>query len=202
MKIPLFPLDLVLFPGAPLPLHIFEERYKELINECLDNKSPFGIVRAELEGLAIVGCTARIVRLLDRYSDGRLDILCEGLERFQIESLDTKSRTFLQAEVDLIDDDDTIAPRRDREECTAMHYEVLELAGLESRSLSLDLDLPISFQLAASLPADLNFKQELLSLRSDRLRTQRLMEYYNTILPKLRSSAEIAKRAGHNGHVM
>lgn len=202
MKLPLFPLDVVLFPGAPLPLHIFESRYKELINECLEQKTLFGILRAQLEGLAVIGCTARILRVLEQYADGRMDILCEGVERFEIETLDNNSRSFLQAEVNPVVDDGPIAPRKEREQCTAMHYEVLELAGLDPLSLSLDLDQPISFQLAWTVPADLNFKQELLALRSDQVRTERLVDYYNTILPRLRSTAEATRRSGTNGHVM
>lgn len=202
MKLPLFPLDVVLFPGAPLPLHIFEDRYKELIGECLGQKTTFGIIRAQLEGLAVIGCIARIVRVLERYGDGRMDILCEGMERFEIESLDTNSRSFLQAEVMPVMDNGPVAPRRAREQCTAMHYEVLELAGMDPQVLSLDLDRPISFQLAWTLPADLSFKQELLAMRSDQTRTERLMDYYNRILPKLRSSAETKRHAGQNGHIM
>lgn len=202
MKLPLFPLDVVLFPRAPLPLHIFEERYKELINECLDRKTTFGIIRAQLEGLAVIGCEARIVRVLERYDDGRMDILCEGIERFEIESLDTNSRSFLQAEVSPVVDDGPVAPRRNREQCTAMHYELLELAGMDPQILGLDLDQPISFQLAWTLPADLSFKQDLLALRSDQTRTERLVDYYNLVLPKLRSSAETKRRGGQNGHIM
>jgi Lon protease-like protein len=202
MKLPLFPLDVVLFPGAPLPLHIFENRYKELINECLEQKAFFGIVRAESEGLAVIGCTARILRVLERYDDGRMNILCEGVERFEIDDLDSSSRSFLQAEVSPIVDDGPIAPRSERERCTAMHYEVLELVGLDPQALSLNLDLPISFQLAWTLPADLNFKQELLVLRSDQARTKRLIDYYSTVLPKLRNNAEATRRAGGNGRVM
>ena len=62
MKIPLFPLDLVLFPGVPLPLHIFEPRYREMIAECIADNAPFGVVRAQRDGLAVVGCTAQVVR--------------------------------------------------------------------------------------------------------------------------------------------
>jgi Lon protease-like protein len=81
MKIPLFPLEVVLFPGAALPLHIFESRYKEMIGECLAGKSAFGVVRAQREGLAVIGCTAEIIRILEKYPDGRLDILCQGSQR-------------------------------------------------------------------------------------------------------------------------
>src|SRR5215813_10230305 len=104
MKVPLFPLDVVLFPGMPLTLHIFEDRYKEMVTECLANNSSFGIVRAQREGLAVIGCMARITRILHEYEDGRLDILCDGGERFEIEQLDN-ARTFLQAEVDFFSDD-------------------------------------------------------------------------------------------------
>jgi Lon protease-like protein len=202
MKLPLFPLDVVLFPGAPLPLHIFESRYKELINECLEQKAVFGIIRSQSEGLAVIGCTARILRVLERFDDGRMHILCEGVDRFEIDALDATSRSFLEADVSPVIDDGPIAPRGEREKCTAMHYEVLELVGLDPQSLSLNLDQPISFQLAWTLPADLNFKQELLSLRSDQERTKLLIDYYSTILPKLRNSAEATRRASRNGHVM
>jgi Lon protease-like protein len=201
MKVPLFPLDVVLFPGTPLPLHIFEERYKEMIGECLTERSGFGVVRAQQEGLAVVGCMARIVRVLHEYDDGRLDILCEGRDRFEIEMLDN-SRDFLQAEVDFFNDDGAESTRQSREECLALHFEVLELAGVNHQPSHLNLDAPIAFQLAWALPSDLGFKQQLLGIRSDAERTQRLCEFYNTMLPKLRVGAHTSKVAYGNGHVM
>jgi Lon protease-like protein len=201
MKIPLFPLDVVLFPGAVLPLHVFEERYKEMVGECLANHTGFGIVRAQQEGLAVIGCTAQILRVPHRYGDGRLDILCQGESRFEIEMLEN-SRAFLEAEVIFFEDEGADAPRALREECAALHFEALELAGIEMQTTQLSLDEPISFKLAASLPADLGFKQQLLGLRSDAERTNRLRDFYQSVLPKLRMGAHATKAAGHNGHVM
>ena len=201
MKLPLFPLDAVLFPGALLPLHIFEDRYKEMIGECEADGGVFGVIRAQREGLAVVGCTALIVRTLERYSDGRLDILCEGGERFEIESLDN-SRSFLQAEVDLLPDFPEPATRHQREECIGLHYETLDLTGADVPKPIVNLEEPISFQLAATIPAELDFKQELLSLRSDAQRTIRLLEFYRAILPKLRRGAHASLSASQNGHVM
>ena len=194
MKIALFPLDVVLFPGAPLPLHIFEERYKEMVSECLESGAEFGVVRVQREGLAVAGCSAGITRVLRRYDDGQVDILCEGRKRFEIEQLDN-SRSFLQAEVDYFEDEPLDSSREARATCLALHLEVLSLAGVGRESYSFDLDKGVSFQLAWELPSDLGFKQRLLTSRSDRERTELLGGFYNEILPKLRRGAQ----AGKNG---
>lgn len=201
MKIPLFPLDVVLFPGAVLPLHIFEERYKEMIGLCLVQESNFGVVRAQHEGLAVIGCAARIVRIARRYDDGRMDILCQGERRFEIEMLDN-SKAFLEAQVDFFDDEEEQASHDLKEQCVALHFETLELAGLETSEVPTSLDGPISFLLASSLPSDLGFKQQLLNCRSDAQRSEYLREFYDAILPKLRAGAAARKVAAHNGHVM
>ncbi len=203
MKIPLFPLDVVLFPGAALPLHIFEDRYKQMIAGCLERKEPFGVVRAKEEGLAVIGCTACIVTVLQRYSDGRVDILCEGGDRFEIEMLDD-SRAYLQAEVDTFRDHGQDALRSERERCLALHFEVTELAGGDASPAArqLDLNQPISLMLAWMLPVDLDFKQMLLGCRSDAERTAKLMSFYNAVLPKLRRGAQTSRAVGRNGHVM
>lgn len=202
MRIALFPLDVVLFPGAPLPLHIFEERYKEMIGECIRNDCPFGIVRARRDGLAIVGCTAAIVTVVHRYPDGRMDILCRGERRFEIESLHD-GRSFFEAEIDLLYDEEPVSTRHDREQCAALHMEMIELSGQDGMHFpQLDLNRPIAFLLASAIPADLEFKQELLHLHSDGERTKRLIEFYRTILPKLHRGSLGSKAAMHNGHVM
>jgi len=201
MKIPLFPLEVVLFPEAALPLHIFEDRYKEMIAVCLAEKIGFGVVCAQREGLAVVGCTAEILRVLERYADGRLDILCQGTKRFEIENLDN-SRSFLQAEVDFFNDEGLAATRAMREECTALHFEVLDLMGGERTADSVDLDQPVSFRLAWASPTDLSFRIELLSMRSDAERTERLIAFYSAMLPKLRRGVQASATAGRNGHVM
>jgi Lon protease-like protein len=202
MKIPLFPLEVVLFPEAALPLHIFEDRYKEMVSVCLTEKIGFGVVCAQREGLAIVGCTAEIVRILEKYPDGRMDILCQGAKRFEIENLDN-SRSFLQAEVDFFADEGLPATRARREECTALHFEVLELmGGGDSAHRAFDLDEPVAFRLAWASPTDLAFRIELLALRSDAERTERLIAFYSAMLPKLRRGVQASATAGRNGHVM
>lgn len=201
MKIPLFPLEVVLFPEAALPLHIFEDRYKEMVSVCLAAKIGFGVVCAQREGLAVVGCTAEIIRILEKYPDGRMDILCQGAKRFEIENLDN-TRSFLQAEVDFFGDEGLSASRAMREECTALHFEVLELMGGEKSHRAFDLNEPIAFRVAWASPTDLGFRIELLALRSDAERTERLIAFYNAMLPKLRRGVQASIAVARNGHVM
>jgi Lon protease-like protein len=194
MRIPLFPLDLVLFPGAALPLHIFEARYREMVAECLSERKVFGVVRSDGEQMAIMGCTAKIVRVVRRFDDGKFDVLCEGVQRFEIEALD-ESRSFLQADVEVFEDEGARSTRTDREDCAALHFATLQMAGIQIPAMHLDLNAPVAFQLADALPSDLGFKQRLLASRSDADRTTRLRDFYNEMLPRLRAK-EDASRAG------
>ncbi len=103
--IPLFPLSVVLLPSMPLPLHIFEDRYKEMMGEIIPAKGEFGVVFAKDDGIVNIGCTATVERVMRRYDDGRLDLLAMGQRRFKIEALD-QEKSFLRAEVEFFNDDD------------------------------------------------------------------------------------------------
>jgi len=89
-RIPLFPLNVVLLPGAELPLHIFEPRYREMVKTCIEEKSEFGILLSLPKGLARVGCTAEITAVVERYDDGRMDILTAGRAPFRVVELFTE----------------------------------------------------------------------------------------------------------------
>jgi Lon protease-like protein len=194
MRIPLFPLETVLFPGAALPLHIFEKRYREMVGECLRETKPFGVVRSDGDQMAIIGCTAQIVRVVERFADGQMDILCEGVKRFEIEGLD-ESREFLQADVEFFEDEGAGSTRTDREDCAALHFATLHMAGIQTPTMHLDLNAPVAFQLADALPSDLSFKQQLLASRSDADRTARLRSFYNEMLPRLRAKEDMSRAA-------
>lgn len=104
--IPLFPLGVVLLPRMPLPLHIFEERYRVMLEDCLASDRLFGIVYASGSKLQRTGCTARIDRVLNRYDDGRSDILTIGEERFRLGKVN-EDKAYLQADVEFIEDDNS-----------------------------------------------------------------------------------------------
>ena len=201
--LPLFPLDLVLFPGAPLPLHIFEPRYKEMIGECMENKAPFGVVRAQESALADVGCTAHIVQVVKRYDDGRLDIVTEGVRRFEIIELN-QERPFVQADVLFFEDNaETSASAEQKGKALELHSSLIAITGSESPTPAKTKEIDrLSFHLAHELPVDLDFKQTLLGMRSESERLNTLIEYYESILPKLRRAVRTREKASTNGHAL
>lgn len=196
--LPLFPLEVVLLPGTPLPLHIFEPRYKEMIRECLTNEAPFGVIRALEQGIAEVGCTAEIITVTKEYPDGRLDLIAEGRKRFEVVELN-EERSFLRAEVLLVPDEPGAPAQEERIKAIQLHLEILSLAGAVQDLSAADQN-QLSFYLAGSLPLDLDFKQKLLAMRSEGERLQAVAAYLEGILPKLRRVAKAREKAGGNGH--
>jgi len=196
--IPLFPLDVVLFPGTPLPLHIFEPRYKEMIGECREQDAPSGIVRATKDGIAEIGCTAQIVTVTKEYPDGRLDLIAEGRERFEVLELN-EERSFLRADVLLVPDEPGSPSEEQRARAIEAHKKILDLAGALQDITAADQDA-LSYHLAGSLPLDLDFKQKLLAMRSEQERIQEVAQYLETALPNLSRAARARQKAGGNGH--
>jgi uncharacterized protein len=191
-------LELVLFPGAPLPLHIFEPRYKEMIGECLAQGLPFGMVRAKENALAAVGCAASIVNVIKKYDDGRLDIAAEGTRRFEISQVN-QERSFLQAEVMYFEDEPSTVGKSDLDTLVQLHEQLFTVLGqtiaIERNAASL------SFHLAHELPVDLDFKQALLEMKSEAERIETLTEYYRVTIPKIEKTLLARQRAGGNGRV-
>jgi Lon protease-like protein len=197
--LPLFPLDVVLFPGTPLPLHIFEPRYKELISECLEQKSLFGIVRVREEGIAEIGCTAEIVNVVKSYPDGRMDILTAGRRRFEVMEVN-QERSFLQAEIVYLEDEPEGASKEEIASALKLHGELVALTGESADNADAE-DPQLSFHLAGPLPLDLDFKQNLLTMKSEAERMPAVVSYFEAILPRLRRAVRARKTAGGNGHV-
>ena len=199
-RIPIFPLDVVLFPGIPLPLHIFEERYKLMVHECMEQRREFGVVMTRGDGGAAVGCTAAILQVVKQYPDGRMDILTVGRTPFKMSDV-FDEKPYLEATVEYLEDqpmqEDVQAPRQLLqlfEQCFSM---------LHGRAPQLEIpqgNIPITFLIASDLPLDLEYKQELLELRSETERQANLREKMEKWLPELEQLDLIKRRAGGNGH--
>jgi Lon protease-like protein len=197
--LPLFPLEVVLLPGTPLPLHIFEPRYKEMIEECLADQSQFGVIRALDQGMAEIGCSAEIISVTKKYPDGRLDLVAEGRRRFEVLELN-QERSFLRAEALFLSDEPGAPSEEEKARAIQFHREILTLAGAVQDLAAADPDA-LSFHLAGSLPLDLDFKQKLLAMRSEAERIRELASYLENVLPGLERAARAREKAGGNGHV-
>lgn len=197
--LPLFPLHVVLLPGAPLYLHIFEERYKEMVGEAIQKHSEFGIVLAKDDGILNAGCTAIVEEVLKRYSDGKLDILARGKRRFEIVLLDSE-KSYLRGSVQFFDDEETEPAPQDVQQRAMEAYKML--AQLEEAEAGQEpaLDDPqLSFQLARMVP-DLDFRQLLLRTRSENQRMRQLADFLAEYLPKQRYITRLKRVVPMNGH--
>ena len=195
----LFPLGIVLLPTEQLPLHIFEERYKELIEECLDDEGEFGLVYADDDGLRDVGTRARVVEVLTRFEDGRLNILVEGGDRFRLAEL-TDGRLFGTGLVAPIDDADEAAE-------DAAIDEALRLFGALRELTQSEVDVPergdaqLSFALAAKVELPVEEKLALLTETSERVRMEQVQELLANALLTAQRVRRAAERASTNGRV-
>ena len=197
--LPLFPLSVVLLPTTPLPLHVFEDRYKEMMGDVIPARGEFGVVLAKDEGIVSVGCTATVDRIFQRYPDGRLDLLAVGRRRFQVVSLD-EEKSYLRAAVEFFNDDEAAEVPLDLRQKAMDGYQRLRDVEQPEILIEPQLEGPqLSFQLAQFI-ADVDKRQTVLSLRSERERLQFLV----TILPDYmlqRERITLAKRvAPLNGH--
>jgi Lon protease-like protein len=198
-SLPLFPLGLVLLPEEVVPLHIFEERYKLMIGECLDRQEEFGIIWMSDDGLKDVGCTARVTQLLERMDDGRMNVLVQGSEPFRllrrIEDL-----PYPAGDVELLEEDRD-APEPAAGDDARERYADLVERVTDSRPSEQDLEQLDAYGMAATLDFALDAKQGLLELRSEQRRLERLGALFGSTLERLDQAEKVAEQARTNGHL-
>jgi len=198
-RFPLFPLGLVLLPSEVVPLHIFEDRYKQMIERCLEGEEEFGVVWFSDDGLRDIGCSATITEVLDRAVDGRLNILVGGAAPFRllrrVEDLPYPAGDVepLEEEPEIVDDE-LVASARDAyadlvERATDTRPEPDELTGLDA------------FGMAASIDFALDDKQNLLEIRSEAERLQALKRLFDTTIKKIDYAERAGERAKSNGRI-
>ena len=200
--IPLFPLNVVLMPGTPLPLHIFEERYKQMVDECLESGAEFGMVLADDSGTRQVGCTAKIVELVQRYDDGRMVILVEGARRFKLNNVMT-GEPYYVGDVEYLEDelaeDDVSALA---EECVALLERVIEAAT--EGSVGIEIEPPyrnLAFAIAGRIEFDLEARQEILELSTEKERLAKVKKLLAEAADRLEREKAAREKAETNGHL-
>ncbi|HLY19258.1 MAG TPA: LON peptidase substrate-binding domain-containing protein [Bryobacteraceae bacterium] len=198
--LPLFPLHVVVFPRTRLPLHIFEDRYKEMVGAALDENTEFGVVLAKDEGIVNTGCTVIVEKVIKQYPDGKMDILTCGRRRFEVLMLD-EEKDYLRGEVQFFDDDEEPAPPPLEVQHMALsqYKTLLESGVLKQLSPEPDLDDPqLSFQLAQGLQ-DMDFLSTLLRTRSETQRLRELSDFLAQYIPRQKHIVRVRQVAPGNG---
>jgi ATP-dependent Lon protease len=197
--LPLFPIPVVVFPRTQLPLHIFEDRYKEMVGEALRAHTEFGIVLARGGRMVNAGCTVVVERVLKEYPDGRFDVVTSGVRRFEIILLN-EERAFLRGQVEYFDDEDATSSPEPLIQQALAQYREWQKAGAPDTFGDAKLDdSQLSFQIADGVE-DLDFRQRLLATRSEVERLRQVADYLAGYLPRHRTSTRMKKLAPTNGH--
>jgi Lon protease-like protein len=196
---PLFPLGLVALPTEIVPLHIFEPRYRALVSECLDGGGEFGILWASDDGERPVGCAMRITEVLERFPDGRLNILTQGTRPFRVLAR-RPDRPFPAADVEFVEDKDE-APDAGTRSAAHEAYRALVREATD-RDLDDDELEPLgAYAMAATVDFGLEAKQGLLDLRSENARLRLVTRLFRAALRRLDFIERAQARAQSNGKV-
>jgi ATP-dependent Lon protease len=199
-RIPLFPLDIVLFPGQAVPLHIFEPRYRQMTRHCIDTQSPFGIVFEHEGNLAQTGCSAMIVKILKEYEDGRSDILTAGQNAFRLVRTHDE-KLYLEADVEYLEEDfvgvDSAVSVRLEELCNQCHQ---ILYGEDAPRFETEGGISLAYHVASELPVDVAIRQGLLEIRSEVARQGRLVAHLADWYQQLQKREHVRGKAAGNGH--
>ncbi|MGA7161955.1 MAG: LON peptidase substrate-binding domain-containing protein [Bacteroidota bacterium] len=188
-NLPLFPLKVVLFPGSLLPLHIFEERYKTLINECIGNQSEFGINLIEDDKIEPAGCSAIVKKVIREYDDGQMDIAVEGRSRYTLEHLVDSDSPYFVGQVLFFDDRAEKVNYSLRRRAIELYNRFVETAfkGTVIPANEASSDIKISFLLVQKAGLELKERQKFLALQSENERLSTLNRHFESMLPLLTS---------------
>jgi Lon protease-like protein len=200
LELPIFELPLVLLPGEKVPLHIFEDRYKRMVGRSLEQGEPFGIVLRDDDGARSIGCTARIDDVIERFDDGRMNILVSGEAPFKV--LDRfESPEYPAGEVEMIADEDI--PPIDEDSATAAREAFAELAerATGERPEPEELETASAYSIASRIELPPETKQQLLEMRDEDDRMVLLANALGAVEKALERAEEAAERASGNGKV-
>lgn len=198
--IPLFPLNVVVFPGEKLSLHIFEPRYKQLIQDCVDNNSTFGIPTYINNSVGLYGTELRILNVEKKYETGEMDIRTQGTKAFKVIKFDRLVPGKLYAgglveEVENVEDEDVVTKLKIREKLQHL-YEVL---GISKLFLDLPEDFK-SFDVAHQLGLNTEQEYNLLQSQSEASRQEMILQHLDQVLPILAETEKLKELVKQNGH--
>jgi Lon protease-like protein len=198
-EFPLFPLGLVALPTEAVPLHIFEERYRTMIGQCIDAESEFGIVWMSDDGLRDIGCACEVEQVLEEMDDGRFNVLTRGTRPFRV--LERQGHLAYPAGlVEFVDDDAEEVDDEALERARAVYADLVKRATDREPEPS-DLDELDAYAMAATVDFGLDAKQGLLDMRSENARLRLVTRLFRAAIKRLELVDKVQERAQSNGKV-
>ena len=200
----IFPLNIVLFPESAYPLHIFEDRYKQLINKCDEEKTEFGVNYINNQGISHVGCTAIVSDVIQRYPDGRMDVLIAGIERYRILHFSDGKTPYYTAEIVYFNDDKEIPDVTALEECINIFNQITEninTVKIEKIKINDLITKSPSFLIAQKSGMTPEQRQKLLEVKSENDRIKILINHLQRLLPIVREAETITKIIKNDGYL-
>jgi Lon protease-like protein len=198
-EFPLFPLGLVALPSEAVPLHIFEERYRTMIGQCIDSETEFGIVWMSDDGLRDIGCACEVERVLEEMEDGRFNVLTRGTRPFRV--LERQGHLAYPAGVvEFLDDDPEELDDEALERARAVYADLVKRATDREPEQS-ELDELDAYAMAATVDFGLDAKQGLLELRSENARLKLVTRLFRAATKRLDFVDRAQTRARSNGKV-
>jgi Lon protease-like protein len=198
-EFPLFPLGIVALPGEMIPLHIFEERYKTMMNDCLTEEREFGIVWLSDDGLREIGCACEIDRVLERMDDGRMNLLARGTRPFRV--LERQGHLPYPAGVVEFVEDRPDVPDPDLIKTAHAAYAELVRLATDKDPDEQQLSEMSAYAMAATVDFGLDAKQGLLDLRSENARLRLVTRLFRAAIKRLEFVDRAQERARSNGKV-
>lgn len=204
LKIGIIPLNVILFPESLYPLHIFEDRYKVLINECYTNNMEFGINYMNHNGINEIGCTAMVSQIIKKYSNGKMDIIIQGISRYKLLNLNEKEKPYFIAEVEPFADDDFGVDKNLLDETVRLFNKIASsITSIKITALDLtnmEFDYP-SFYIAQKAGLTAEQKLSLISMRSENQRLETLSKKLRKIQPLIKKAEVISNIVKNDGYL-
>lgn len=197
--LPLFPLEVVLYPDEVLPLHIFEDRYKALLEDCVSQDIPFGVILSQEGKMKEVGCVAKISKITETFEDGSKNIIVTGQERFKVVQLHNR-HSYLTADIEAVLDLKSPAESAQVDRLIAQHIKLLELAGRTPSPSLYESRHRLSFFVAHNAGLTLDQKQDVLETRAESMRVEYLIAHLERFIPAVEEAETVRQKIRSNGH--
>ncbi len=208
MQIPLFPLNVVLFPGSKLPLHIFEERYKSMINDCIQDDKIFGMNYMSEKNLHSTGCTATVSKVVKRSPNGELDIEITGVNRFFLRKYDLNSNGYFIGDIEMLEDNNIFTNENNFEHAVEEYNKLIDITshGLLGKIDPLDVKWrngknSVSFFISQKCGLTIQERQMMLEINTENERLKYLVNYFDKLMPKIAEADRIATIIKNDGYL-